>query len=94
MKKYEIRCHGDACGATLGSVELPDHQPLTDQASEYYCQDCGKKLQANIGSRGAAPQGVSPEQQARLEMFKAKIGGKAAFDPSDLDELVSILFRQ
>jgi len=94
MKKYEVRCQGDECGVTLGSVELPDDRPLTDQASGYYCQDCGKKLRANIGSRAAALPGVSPEQQARLEVFKTKIGGKATIAPSDLDELVAIFFRK
>ena len=90
MKKYEVRCHGGDCGVTLGSVELPDDRPLTDQASGYYCQDCGQKLRTGVSPQGAAPS----EQQALLEAFKTRVAGKDAVDPADLDELVSILFRK
>ena len=91
MKKYQVKCHG-GCGKALGTLELPDDRPLTTQASEYYCTDCGKKLQANIGSREAAPEGTSKEQQVKLDAFKAKISTKKTVAPADLDELVGILF--
>jgi len=94
MKKYEVRCQGGECGATLGSLELPDHQPLTDQASGYYCQDCGKKLSANLGSREAVPSGLPPERRAAFEAFRARMGDKTSVAPQDLDELVALLFRK
>ena len=94
MKKHTVKCHGKGCGKTLGMLELPDDRPLTTQASEYYCSDCGKTLQANIGSREAAPEGVAGEQRAKLDAFKAKISTKKTVAPSDLDELVEILFRK
>jgi len=93
MKKYAVKCQG-GCGKTLGTLELPDDRPLTTQASEYYCEACGKKLRANIGSGQAVPEGASLDQQAKLEAFKAKIGGKKTVAPADLDELVEILFRK
>ena len=94
MKQYPVQCEAPGCGKVVGTLELPDHQPLRDQHQGYLCGDCGQKAAAVRSSRPETPFGLSPEKAAEFEQLRSQMASKEKVDATDLDRLVAIFFQR